>query len=115
MNLENHCRVDENEPYSELSTYRTVKDLGVVFGMFYQMEVLRNQRIYNNVLGPSKNGYDKFEDAIKANPIEKNEGDGEFYVTVHKKDGLLVRHNEEMEWKSVRMNQKEEEGKTRIE
>ena len=106
MNLDNHIRVDENEPYSELSTYRTVKDLGVVFGMFYQMEVLRNERVYNNALKAKTMGYATFDEGAKANPIQKHEGDGEYYVTVNKKDGLLVRHNEEMEWKSVRMNQK---------
>lgn len=90
MNLDKHCPVDENEPYNTLGTFRTCPGLGVMFGMYYQMEILSNKRLYNKVL-PQRLGYSSFEEAIKRNPIEKREADGEYYIRIHKEDGLAVR------------------------
>jgi len=36
VNYDKHCRVDEGEPYSTLSSFRKIPELGIVFGMFYQ-------------------------------------------------------------------------------
>ena len=98
MNLDKHCRVDEGEPYSTLATFRTSPGMGVVFGMYYQMEILRNNYIYSKVL-PQRLGYKTFGETRKRNPVEKREADGEYYVRIHKRDGLRVRLEQEMEWK----------------
>ena len=91
VNLDKHTRVGEHEPYSTLSSFRMVPGLGVVFGQFYQMEILSSNRLWNKIL-PKRLGYQTFEEAIKSNPVEKREADGEFYVRIYKKDGLMVRH-----------------------
>jgi len=46
MNLDTNVRVEENEPYSTLATFRTVPGLGVLFGMYYQMDVLETPTLY---------------------------------------------------------------------
>jgi len=40
MNLDSNVRVEDYEPYSTLATFRTVPGMGVLFGMYYQMDVL---------------------------------------------------------------------------
>ena len=35
MNLEKHCFVDGEEPYSTLASYRTIPGSGVMFGNYY--------------------------------------------------------------------------------
>ena len=72
--------------------------------MFYVMEILHNERIYNSILNPEKLGYQNFAETSKSNQIEEREADGEHYVRIHKKDGILVRCSKEMGWKSKRMN-----------
>lgn len=47
MNLDKNVRVDEFEPYSTLGTFRTVPGMGVIFGMYYQMDVLETPTLYN--------------------------------------------------------------------
>ena len=46
MNLDNCCRVEENEPYSTLGTFRNIPEMGVIFGMYYQMDVLDTENLY---------------------------------------------------------------------
>ena len=56
VNWDKHCRVEEMEPYNTLAGFRTAPGLGVMFGMYYQMEILDNNRIYSKVL-PTALGY----------------------------------------------------------
>ena len=88
----------EYEPYSTLSTFRTLPGFGVIFGMYYQVELLSNNRLYSEVL-PAKLGYPTFSETAKRNSLETREADGEKFVRIHKKDGLLVRVDRETEWK----------------
>ena len=49
-NLDKHELIDEFEPMSTLGTFRTCPGIGVVFGMYYQIEILDNKRLYGNIL-----------------------------------------------------------------
>ena len=64
-----------------------------MFGMYYQMEILSNNGLYSKIL-PQKLGYKTFPDSIKRNPVKMREADGEYYVTISKKDGLLLRNEQ---------------------
>jgi len=97
VNLDKHEKVAEFEPYSELSKYRTLKGKGVMFGMFYQMDILSNKHLWTEVL-PEKLGYTTFAESSQANPIHKRQADGDFYVRCFKKDGILVRRQESEDW-----------------
>ena len=56
MNLDNNVRVEDCEPYKTLSTFRNVPGLGILFGMYYQMDVLETDLLYRNSL-PKRLGY----------------------------------------------------------
>ena len=98
MNLDKHCPVDEFEPLSTLSTFRNCPGLGPLFGMYYQMEVLDTEEVYDSVLA-SYSGYKSFSSAVKENEVTVREADGESYVRVHKEGGMKVRFDKEMDWK----------------
>ena len=66
------------------------------------MEILSNNRLWSKVL-PQKLGYKTFGEARQRNPVTTREEDGEFYVRIFKKDGLMVRVEQEMDW-VVKMN-----------
>ena len=90
LNLDKNCRVDNCEPYNTLGTYRTVAGLGILFGMYYQQEILYNSRLFSLVLPKSK-GFKSFDESDRINPVSIREADGEYYVTVRKKDPVMVR------------------------
>ena len=46
MNLDSNVRVEDREPYSTLAQFRSVPGLGVLFGMYYQMDVLETPQLY---------------------------------------------------------------------
>lgn len=71
--------------------------LGVLFGMYYQMEILKNNNIYSKVL-PTKLGFKTFAESKRTNPIHIREADGETYVRIYKKDGFKLRWKQQMDW-----------------
>jgi len=75
LNLDKCCMVEENEPYSTLSTFRNIPELGILFGMYYQMDVLETETLYQQNL-PKSLGYPDMETALRFNPMKKREGDG---------------------------------------
>ena len=54
------------EPYCTLATYRTVKNYGLMLGMYYQMAVLNNKKLYDAIL-PQEMGYPTFTESLKKN------------------------------------------------
>ena len=62
------------------------------------MEILNSAYLYDNVL-PWDLGYMPFEECVKRNQIERRDGDGNFYVRVHKKNGLRLRLEKNLGWK----------------
>ena len=73
-----------------------------MLGMYYQQEILHNSRLYSSVLPKSK-GFKNFEESAKTNPVHQREEDGEYYVRVYKKDPIMVRVMQQMEWKTKLM------------
>ena len=70
LDYNKYLRNPEDEPSSTLGTFRHVKGLGSVFGMYYQME-LQNHGIYNQVLSKSLN-YEPYDVACKEHPISED-------------------------------------------
>ena len=97
MNLDNNVRVEDCEPYRTLSTFRNVPGLGILFGMYYQMDVLETDTLYRSSL-PSSLGYLSKAQSEDLNPVELREGDGQYYVTIRKDDGIIVRCEKEFDW-----------------
>ena len=93
LNLDNNCQVEDYEPYSTLASFRTVPGMGVIFGMYYQMDVLETPALYQQTL-PHQLGFPTMKEALKANPVSyrKGEGEDQLYVKVRKSDGLILRH-----------------------
>ena len=87
----------EREPYSTLGTYRNLSNLGVVFGMYYQMEMLQSSALYQKVL-PAEDGYPTIEEAGQANAFKIRKEDTLPYVTMKKGDHFRVRLNAAMPW-----------------
>ena len=46
LNLDKNERIDDFEPYATLSYFRAIPGLGVMFGMYYQMDVLETPMLY---------------------------------------------------------------------
>ena len=82
VNFDKHCFVDENEPYSTLTTYRTHPDYGVVFGNYFQIEHL-NEVLYNRILKQDL-GYQSFTKNALTNESNLRQEDGEHYVKIYK-------------------------------
>ena len=74
MNLDNNVRVEDCEPYRTLSTFRNVTGLGILFGMYYQMDVLETDRLYRTSL-PTLLGYKNKKLTDFYNPSTLREGD----------------------------------------
>lgn len=70
LNLDKCCRVEEMEPYSTLATFRNVPELGNLFGMYYQMDVLETKELYYNCL-PARLGYPALSTELKHHPMHK--------------------------------------------
>ena len=56
LNLDKNERVEEFEPYATLASFRSSPGLGVMFGMYYQMDVLETPNLYQQTL-PASYGY----------------------------------------------------------
>ena len=65
MNFEKGRFIDEFEPYSTLSSYRTKPKYGPILGIYTQCEML-NKALYDRVL-PEALGYESFEKNAKEN------------------------------------------------
>ena len=63
-------QVADHEPYSTLASYRTLKNFGIVFGMYYTLTILNNQRIYDAIL-PNSMGYPTFSESIAKNNMSQ--------------------------------------------
>ena len=91
-------KVPDQEPYSTLSTYRTVKNFGMVLGMYYQMALLDNKELYEAIL-PDSMGYPSFESSLANNKMTKRSGDLMHYVQIKKTDVFKIRLIEERQWR----------------
>lgn len=98
LNLETGLLHESREPYSTLSTFRKVNDYGVLFGSYLNCEVLQSRAEYETALSPALN-YAKYDAAMKANHVTMGEHDRQSYVRIYKDDHILVRSEEEPEWK----------------
>ena len=90
-------RLGENEPNATLATYRTLNGKGVIFGMYFQMEIMSKQE-YAEIC-PRQNGFESYEALQKANPVEVRKADGEHYIRVSSSDLLKVRRQEARDWR----------------
>jgi len=99
LNLDKNERVEEFEPYATLTSFRSSPGLGVMFGMYYQMDVLETPNLYQQTL-PTSYGYPSQMDSLRRNPMttRDGEGDDQKYVKVNKFDGLILRCEKEMDW-----------------
>jgi len=59
---------------------------------------LSKNTLYSKVL-PTKLGYPTFVESLQKYPITKRQADGEYYVRIHKKNGLMLRWEEQKDWK----------------
>ena len=89
--------VEDKEPYSTLFKSRFYPAIGAVFGVYFNCEILKTCSEYAAAL-PANLGYTNFKSALKHNPISVYSSGT--YVKIHKDDHLLLRYEEEPEWKS---------------
>ena len=50
LDTQNGCFFPEQEPIATLNTYRFVKNLGTVFGNYFNIDVLEGETLYNKIL-----------------------------------------------------------------
>lgn len=99
MNLDTNVKVEEQEPYSTIATFRTVPGMGVLFGMYYQMDVLETPMLYSQTL-PKMYGFPSMEQTLRLHPVisRPGEGDDQKYVLVKRDFGIHLRWDEKMDW-----------------
>lgn len=64
-NYDTKGRVDEEEPNRTLKKFRNAPDVGIIFGMYYQQEILDAQE-YNHICA---DGYVSYSECVKLNPV----------------------------------------------
>ncbi len=76
LNLDKNERIEEFEPYATLTSFRSIPGLGVLFGMYYQMDVLETPDLYQQTL-LRKLGYPSMMESVRANPMTTRDGEGD--------------------------------------
>lgn len=79
-NWNEKVRVAEEEPNRTLKKFRQVDGLGILFGMYYQQEILTESQ-YTEVCS-QKLGYKSYKESIEKNQVSTRQSDGEVYMTI---------------------------------
>ena len=97
MNYDENVLVKKREPYSTLASFRTNPDIGVLFGMYYQMDILETSMLYRQNL-PTQYGYPTMNETLDRYPMLRRKGDDQLYVKIRKDLGIQLRYEKRMDW-----------------
>lgn len=96
-NYDNKVKVADEEPNRTLTQFRNAEGMGILFGMYYQQDLMTRQD-YEYVC-TKELGYPSYDDCLKDSPISVRKEDNVDYVMVKCTDFLKVRYFEERAWR----------------